>query len=458
MNILLLSTNVAETPYSVYPLGLSMVAAALEKAGHDTRQIDFLHFGRDVSKIVDAIVDSQPEIIGISIRNIDNVNLLNEQRYIHVVKDLVGQIRRHDNTIPIVLGGSGFSIMPELILEEVGADYGIVGEGEVLMVEFARQAETGLYPEKGCIRSREMLTGDQIPSALYVSELMEFYLKSGQVASLQTKRGCTHRCVYCTYPVLEGHTVRYRSPKAVVDDIEWLKTNFDTNYLFFTDSVFNDEKGHYLDVVREIIDREVSISWTAFFQPRNIDESSVVLMKQAGLRAVEIGADAAADETLKKMGKSFLFKDVSACNDLFARHAVSTAQYYMFGGPGETKETVLEGIENIKSLENTVSFIFMGIRILPGTILEKIALREGMISEDQSLLEPEYYLSSAVDREWLEATLTDAFKDSRNQIFPPDALESSLHYLHKLGYSGPLWDMLLPTGAKKFRRERGTAK
>ncbi len=80
MNILLSSTNVAETPYSVYPLGLTMVAAALEKAGHDTRQIDFLHFGRDVSKIVDAIVDSQPEIIGISIRNIDNVNLSIHER------------------------------------------------------------------------------------------------------------------------------------------------------------------------------------------------------------------------------------------------------------------------------------------------------------------------------------------------------------------------------------------
>ena len=126
----------------------------------------------------------------------------------------------------------------------------------------------------------------------------------------------------------------------------------------------------------------------------------------------------------------------------------------MFGCPGETKETVLEGINNIKSLEKTASFIFMGIRILPGTPLAQLAIKEGLIKSGQDLLEPVYYIAPGIDRKWLEETLTEAFKGIRNCVFPPDALDSSLAFLHKLGYSGSLWEMLIPGNAKRNRKKQ----
>jgi len=102
----------------------------------------------------------------------------------------------------------------------------------------------------------------------------------------------------------------------------------------------------------------------------------------------------------------------------------------------------LEGIANIKGLERTSIFVFMGIRILPDTGLAKIALRDGIIKPDQSLLEPVYYISPLVDRVWLEATLKEAFSKTRHIVFPPDAIEEKLHILFKLGYTGSLWDLL----------------
>ena len=458
MKVLLISSNVASTPYSVYPLGLSMVAAGLHNAGHQVRQFDFLASGRSLEALRQEMREFSPEAIGISIRNIDNVNLMNEQRYLEAVKDIVKELHAMSKA-KIVLGGSGYSIMPEEILRETGADFGIVGEGETVFAEFAKRAAKGDFPRDRIMRSAEKLAPARIPSALYDDRIMEFYLQSGNVASVQTKRGCTHACVYCTYPLLEGSGLRPREVKAVVDDIEILLNKHKAKYLFFTDSVFNDDQGHYLLVLREMKTRGIAVPWTAFFKPQMFSTDEISLMKETGLKAAEIGADAASDTALKGLGKSFGFRDVIACNDLFGLNGIATAHYFMFGCPGETKETVLEGIENIKGLKKTASFIFMGIRILPRTPLAAIAEKDGVISRGQDLLEPVYYIAPGIERAWLEKTLTDAFSGMRNCVFPPDALDSSLAFLHKMGYSGSLWEMLIPGNARRNRKTKhGTSK
>jgi len=89
MKILLISSNTASTPYPTYPLGLSMVAAALKNAGYDVYQFDFLVNNCSLEKLGYKIKQIDPDIIGISIRNIDNVNLLNEQRYIDAARNIV---------------------------------------------------------------------------------------------------------------------------------------------------------------------------------------------------------------------------------------------------------------------------------------------------------------------------------------------------------------------------------
>jgi len=450
MKILLISSNIADTPYTVYPLGMSMVASALFNAGYCVKQADFLQNKKSLDDLSKKLNDMQPNIVGISIRNIDNVNLMNEQRYIDAAVDIVLMIKENSNVI-VVLGGSGFSIMPEVILEESGADYGIVGEGEELMVEFAKNIEKGIFPKEKCLRSRTPMNGGEIPNALYDSKLMKYYLQSGNVASVQTKRGCPCKCIYCSYPMLEGLKIRARNPKAVVDDVQVLSEQHGAKLIFFTDSVFNDPQEEYLRVVQEMKNRNVSVPWTAFFTPRGLTDEIVELMKNTGLRAAELGSDAPTDTTLKKLGKSFSFKDIVESNDLFLKHEVAVAHYYMFGCPGETKETVFEGIENIKKLKNSVSFIFMGIRILPNTPLLKIAEDNRVIEKNKDLLESVYYIDPAVDKEWLKVTLTEGFKGMRNCIFPPDIWDSSLQFLHKMGYSGCLWDMLLKGKEKRKR-------
>ena len=455
MKILLISSNITTSPYPLYPLGLSMVAAALESAGHEVMQFDFLHQDNSLDAVAMVIGSFHPELIGISVRNIDNVNLMNEQYYIETVKDIVRKIREV-STVKILLGGAGFSLVPKLILHETGADFGIIGEGESLAVNFANDAAKGIYPRECLIGPETRLFGTDIPSAKYDEQLLQYYLHSGNIVSVQTKRGCTCKCVYCSYPILEGSRIRKREPRFVVDDIEMLRDKHKSKYIFFIDSVFNDDGGAYLEVIDEMIRRGVNIPWTGFFKPKGLNDEIVQRMKQTGFAAAEIGSDAACDTTLRRMGKNFFFRDIIECNDLLVRHGIATSHFFMFGGPGETEKTVIEGIENIKSLQKSIAFIFMGIRVLPETALASIAVKEKVLSPDDGMLKPTYYISPAVDKKWLEETLTSAFANIRHCIFPPDSLDNSLRVLHKLGYSGTLWDMLIPGKKSSTRRQHAS--
>ena len=447
MKILLISSNTAVSPYPIYPLGVSIISAALSAAGHEVRQFDFLQNNSSLDALAQDVETFKPELLGISIRNIDNVNILNEQYYINTVKDIVNKIRDVSDK-KIILGGAGFSLMPELILKKTGADFGIVGEGESLIVRFADNAAKGVYPEGLVIGSDRRLEGKEFFSAAYDERLIKYYLQNGNIASIQTKRGCTNKCVYCTYPVLEGAEIRQKDPSAVVDDIELLSEKHKAEYIFFVDSVFNDDEGAYIKLIDEMIRRKVNVPWTGFFKPTGLNDEIVEKMKQTGLIAVEIGSDAASDTTLRKLGKGFTFKEIRQCNDLFAKHDIAVSHFFMFGGPGETEETVHEGIRNILGLENCVVFIFMGIRILPGTPLAAIAIKEKIIADDRDMLEPVYYISPHVDKDWLEAILTGECSKTRNCIFPPDRYDDKIRVMHKLGYSGTLWNLLL-SGRKR---------
>ncbi|MCU0857601.1 MAG: cobalamin-dependent protein [Pontiellaceae bacterium] len=447
--IFLISANIATSPYPVFPIGVSMIAAALKNAGFDVQLFDFLMEGCSLDRVREAVKAASPGLIGISIRNIDNVNSAHEQRYIDGVAGIV-QAAKAVSAAPVLLGGPGFSLIADEILDRTGADYGAVGEGEELVCSFAKNAEQGIYPAERILRAEPGLHHDTIPSAYYDPEILSYYLKNGNMVSIQTKRGCNKNCVYCSYPILEGRKLRVRHPSDVADDMEMLVREHKAKYIFFVDSLFNDSEGQYRELVYEMHRRSIFIPWTAFFTPdRTLDDEMMALMKSTGLHSAEIGADAASDTTLTAMGKDFTFADIHDFNDRFARHGVVTAHYYMFGGPGETPETVEEGINNIRSLRKTANFMFLGIRILPDTPLFYLAQREGLIQPGQPMVEPIYYFSPQVDRERLHKTLTERFADRFNCVFPPDALDDKLHLLHKLGYSGSMYDFLIKGASNK---------
>ena len=451
--ITLINPNFVRPP--VTPYALDILCSHLERDGFEVEVVDLTWRPDDWRRaLTEYFAERRPMLVGVTLRNACSVQP-QEQRVFLADHRLVIEEIREATTAPIVLGGAGFSILPERILEETGADFGIVGEGERQIVEFAANAEAGRFPETPCIRSGSLIDGGAIRSAWYQPELMEFYRESGSLAGIQSKRGCIHHCVYCTYPYLEGSELRPRNPNDVVDEIEMLISKFHAPQFHFTDSVFNDNEGHYRAVVEELARRNLNTPWTAFFKPGNLDAEIVALMKRTGLQAVELGTDASTNTTLKQLGKSFTWTEVDATNDLLLNHGISVAHYIMFGGPGETRETVAEGIANIKSLRKAAIFVFLGIRILPGTPLLNLARREGLVAPDHDLLTPVYYISPTVEQAWLHQALEDGFRSINHIVYPPDAFEGTIQMLKRMGnHTGPLWELLVREPVSRQRPKR----
>ena len=441
MKILLVSCNPVVAPYPVYPLGMAVIANALRGAGHSVRQHDMLAGAFSLEKLREAVAAESPEMIGISFRNLDNVNACNEAWYVDQLAQLVAALRAA-SPAPIVLGGPGFSVMPDQVLAASGADYGIVGEGERLIVELADQLARGARPAPRIWRAGASLDAAGMVPPAYDDSILSFYMQSGGVTPLQSKRGCPHRCAYCTYPLLEGHRIRPRDCDQVVDDVLALQAK-GAKQIFFTDSIFNDQVGHYRELISAMRRRNVHIPWTGFFRPEVLSPEILADMKATGLNAVELGSDATSDATLREMGKDFTFAEVKAVHDRFIEAKLTVSHYFMMGGPGETRATVQEGIANVLQLKGAASFIFLGVRILPGTPLEARARRDGVLREETDLLHPVYYFSPEIEREWLHETLVEAFKKHRHVVYPPDAMDSGLAFLHRLGYTGMSIDLLL---------------
>jgi radical SAM superfamily enzyme YgiQ (UPF0313 family) len=418
------------------------VAEALRTNGHTVEFFDWAAEDYSVDRLRESLASFQPELIGLSIRNIDNANSIDEERCLDRAEDVIALLRTV-SPAPIVLGGAGFSLMPEAILRRLNADYGIVGEGEQAMVAFADTLTRQRPPRFTLLRAETRLPPERLGRADYTLSCAEYYRAHGGVIGIQTKRGCPHECAYCTYPLLEGRTLRPRPAAAVVDDIQQLIADH-VPYIFFVDGVFNDEGGLYMKVIREMQARRVRVYWTAYFAPRAIPDEHWEAMLETGLSAAEVGSDAATDETLRGLQKPHTWRQIVDFHEALRRHRVPTAHHFIFGGPGETPATVQAGIAHVRSLEGAARFIFSGIRVLPGTAIASRYAREmGRELSDDELLDPRYYFSPALPRAELEAALRDGFAGDPLCLYPPEENRGQETELHRKGFCGPGWVMLL---------------
>ena len=432
--ILLISANTRTTPYHVWPAGLMMIGGALTAAGHEVRTHDLLFPAEPLPVMLTGFA---PDLVGISVRNVDTVNSLaaDEMNTGALLQNLCSDIRRHSRA-KIILGGAGFSVMPCELLTVSGADCGITGPGELdiaAVVEALLEGRTiGPIISAGGF--------DRRPRPLLDVSLLAQYLKAGGIPGVLTKRGCRYRCVYCSYPRVDGGFFAPLDPRVVVNHIKQLEDNGVTE-IFFTDSVFNDASGHAVALAKEMLRQKTRVRWAAYFTPEHLDKDAMALFQQAGLRAIELGTDAASDETLRGLGKSFRMARVFEFQEICNHLKIPCAHFVIFGGPRETPLTVTDGLANLARLEHCVVIAASGVRIHAGTALHRLALREGQITADADLLRPAYYFSPAVTVNAMNEQIKQSFRGRRDRIFPPDQADEIATTMRNLGYRGLLWDL-----------------
>lgn len=432
MKVLLISANVCRDPYPVYPLGISVIAGALTEKGHTVEQFDiapvYKNWREELEKAIHAF---QPDMIGVGIRNIDTVNSLNDNEMNLLTLPLeTARFCKEKSSVPLVLGGSAFSLLPDFLMENSGADYGVFGEGEEAICRLAESLEKGEKPAEKILHSQSYRQA----SAIYPKHIVDYYHKETHIIPIQTKRGCPFTCAYCGYPLLEGRDVRMRDCKEVIGDLQSLYERYPDALLYITDAVFNDSGGLFRELLRMMKKQSLKFPFTAFLTPHLLTESDVALLKDCGMIATEVGIDAASDTTLKGLGKNFTFQESVDCCNLLTEYEVSVMTNLMFGGPGETYATIDEGISNVLSMKNVHSMIFSGIRVIPNTPLYDIALKQGVLPENWDGYDEFYYFSPDITSGELDRKLRDAFAGVKYCIYPPQQRRRELQMIHRLGY------------------------
>jgi radical SAM superfamily enzyme YgiQ (UPF0313 family) len=238
--------------------------------------------------------------------------------------------------------------------------------------------------------------------------------------SIQTKRGCSHGCIYCTYPWLEGTKFRTRDPEDIVDEIEQAHDRLGNVMFEFVDSTFNDPPGHAESICSEIIRRKLRLRLrTMGINPRNSSEKLFELMMEAGFVQIDATPDTASPAMLKNLRKGFELYDVRQMASSIRKFNLPSMWFFLFGGPGENEKTFKETIDFIDQDINPDDLVYMaaGLRIYPNTPLEKTALKEKIIKPGQSLMYPPvFYYSKETPRDKLIELINEVSNKSVNCV------------------------------------------
>jgi len=467
MKVLLISTNREMLPDPVAPLGAAYVAGALIKAGHEVRLLD-LQFAPDITVAVrDACINFRPRVAGLSIRNVDNVAFPHSVSYLPDVVAVVKALRARSVRL-IVAGGSGFTIMPRELMDALGLGLGIVGEGEDAFPELLRRVEANLpvnkipglaYRYKGIVKVNPPVPVVSLGKSAAPERGMidnAAYMAEGGSGNLQTKRGCRFGCCYCTYPIVEGNNVRLRDPATCAEEFVRGVNEHGIRHYFIVDNVFNYPVAHAKRFCRELIKRGAPAGWSCYVNPSHMDAELAGLMLRSGCRGVEFGTDSAVDTVLGRLGKGFRGRDVARASKICSDAGLRFCHSLMLGSPGETIDTLSHTLDVMDALGPNAVIAMLGIRVFPGTRLEKMADEEGVITAGSIGLEPRFYFSPALDMEKAADRLSEFGKSHTNFIMPGLHLRMTdkiRKTLRSYGFIGPLWEYLKAEGHRTVKAD-----
>jgi len=446
--LILVSANRHTEPYPVYPLGISYLSSYLSREIPD---IEIFIFDFMIHSYEDYIVKLKeicPDYAGISLRNIDDVNIYKKESFINHYKQIISITREHCDA-KIIIGGSGFSIYPKLLFETLEPDFGIYGEGETSLHQLIKVLEKNadhshieglVYRYDGQVVANRRDTHFRTPVLDFDDKLIDYYWQNSGMLNIQTKRGCPYSCIYCTYPLIEGHKVRTLDPEEIVKTLTELSVKKNIDYVFFTDSIFNISNEFNYKLADRLISAKLNLRWGGYFNFTNIDRKLLERLKQAGLKHIEFGTDSISETMLEKCNKPFSVADILRISDYCTELDIDFAHFLILGGYGETEETLNETFENSKKIVRSVFFPFIGMRIYPGTKLHEIAIAEKIVDESDPILEPVYYVSKDIDLSSLKAK---AKETGKAWIFPDDDMGDVMKRMRLRNKKGPLWEYLV---------------
>jgi radical SAM superfamily enzyme YgiQ (UPF0313 family) len=444
--VLLVVANREQFPEPAFPVGALYVARAVEAAGGQARVFDAGLYRRPLVALQAELREWRPDVVGLSLRNADNAAWPYTNTYAEWYARVADAVRDAAPQARLILGGPAFSIFPREIRRALLVADGVVGDGEPAARRMAEGVVSG-----GIVEELLADLGDVgLPG-----DLAAVFPGAGRyrTAGVQTARGCPHRCVYCTYPRLEGTRLRRRPPEAVAEEMVRLRRDLGTTEQFVVDSSFNADEDHMTAVCDELVKRRTGpaapladVSFSCYLQPRVSHPDVFRLLRAAGCTSVDFGIDTAAEELLPGFGKSLTIADLRKSTAAAKAAGLDVCHSLLFGGPGETPASVAETVRVTDEVAPTAVVAMVGLRIYPDTALARLARDEGLIGERQPLLEPRFYAAGRIagdpEMMWLPRQVQEAAAPRRSWFLPGARDWSGAwgpRLLRRFGKSGPLW-------------------
>jgi radical SAM superfamily enzyme YgiQ (UPF0313 family) len=373
------------------PLGMSYVAAAFESAGAEVMFIDYIVSQFTQEKLEYQLQKFQPDAVGIS-----SVTMNFPQAV-----EIISAVKEIDPSIITIMGGPHITFDAENTLcKHPEIDLLVLGEGEKTIQElvpvlknrsawpdvnglaFRQEGKTIITPTREFIHDLETL-----PSPARHLLPISKYLALGYPVSLITSRGCPNQCIFCQGRRMVGHQVRYRKALSVVNEIETL-INYGFERINVADDLFLSNKERAQAVCREMIERKLNISWSAFSRVNTVDPQTLALMREAGCDTISFGIESGNQEMLKRIRKGITLKQARRAVDICKKVGITPHASFMIGLPGENYQTLKDTKEFAESLDILYGYHYLAP--FPGT-----TIREEIDQYDLEILTDDWSLYDA---------------------------------------------------------------
>jgi len=477
VDVLIISTNRVNQPMAAIPYGACMVAESLVRKSHGVRLLDLMFEPDPEGALTQALERYRADVVGISVRNIDNNDMQDTVEYYRDVSLLVETIRQA-TAAPVVLGGAAVGVMPEALLRYSGADLVVLRDGDSVfprVVECLSNGggcadipnvawiENGIFHENG--DETLPLESDLIAPDFRRWLNIKAYRSAMATIPIQSKRGCPFDCVYCTYGISEGKGCRLYPPDKVADAVSRLASDGFRD-IEFVDSVFNAPYNHAMALCERLAQIRCGARLLSMeINPGFLDGPLLKMMERAGFAGIGVTAESADDTVLAGLGKGYDSSHVYQAASVVRNHNLPCIWIFLFGGPGETRSSVARTLYFAKTALRPTDVVFfnIGIRIYPGTELERIARKDGQLHvEGRDMLKPVFYLSPEIDLQWLLEELRQTTRKHFNMLDPEALAHPWLPAINRLAnrlpISRPLWKhtALIRKAVRLLGRDIGT--
>lgn len=368
------------------PLGILYIASYLEKhSDHRVSVLDAQVERWDVTELVDRILDSKPDVVGITAWT----------DFWFSAYQTAAQLKQRAPHIHIVVGGPHVSIYPEICLSDSAADSVVLGDGEIPMLLLVNALANGLRPANipGVHFKEHGVRGDcadkwfidknldALPHPnrrfLPITKYGSVLAHNRFVTTMITSRGCPYKCTFCK---LNFQKTLQRSAASVVDEFREIQ-ELGISEVEVYDDTFTWNPRRVREICEGLIANGNKVEWAIRDRVTGVKAENLDLLRKAGCSRIHLGVESGSDKTLQTIKKSITTDQARKAVEMVKAAGFTTLTYFMIGLPGETRDDVMETIDFAMALDADYTEFNICIPYA-GTEMYETALRDGVIAHD----------------------------------------------------------------------------